>query len=158
MLSIGDKAPDFNLKDQNDQPTSLNDFRGQWIVLYFYPKDNTKGCTLEAKNFSDRTTDFNVEHIKIIGINPDSTTSHKKFEEKQNLSITLLSDPEQKTLNDYDVWKSKKMYGKQYMGVVRSTFLINPNGEIEYIWSKVKVPNHVNEVMNVIKEKKNLST
>lgn len=157
MVSVGDKAPEFRLKNQNNEAVSLQDFKGQWSVVYFYPKDNTPGCTLEAKNFSDRINDFKAENVPIIGISPDSTNSHKKFEEKQDLSITLLSDENHSTLKDYGVWKLKKMYGKEFEGVERTTFLITPQGKIDHIWSKVKVPNHATDVLNTIKEKKNES-
>ncbi len=154
MISVGDKAPDFILKNQNDEEIKLQDLKGQWSIVYFYPKDDTPGCTLEAKNFSEKMKDFSALGINVIGISPDSTQSHKKFEDKHDLSITLLSDEQHSTLEDYDVWKTKKMYGKQYKGVERSTFLINPEGKIEHIWSKVKVSNHVDEVLDKIKEKK----
>lgn len=157
MVSVGDKAPDFNLKDQNDKEIKLEDLKGHWSIVYFYPKDNTPGCTLEAKNFSERNKDFSKHDIKVIGISPDSTTSHKKFEDKHDLSITLLSDEQHNTLKNYDVWKTKKMYGKEYKGVERSTFLINPEGKIDHIWSKVKVPNHVDDVLKKVEEKKNES-
>jgi peroxiredoxin Q/BCP len=146
MLQIGDNAPLFKLLNAQDQIVSLSDFKGQWIVLYFYPKDNTSGCTREAKEFTEIESKFKKKNTKIIGISPDSPKSHRSFIEKQTLSIELLSDPEHKTLIEYGVWQKKKLYGKEYDGVVRTTFLINPEGTIKNIWEKVKVDGHVNEV------------
>jgi len=154
MIHIGDTAPDFRLKNHEEKEITLKDFKNQWSVVYFYPKDNTPGCTLEAKNFSERINDFKKENVNIIGISPDSTSSHNRFKEKHNLSFSLLSDEQHSTLKDYDVWKTKKMHGKEYKGVERTTFLINPEGKIEHIWSKVKVPNHVDDVLKKIKEVK----
>ena len=152
MVKIKDKAPDFCLKNQNDEKVCLKDFLGQWVVMYFYPKDNTPGCTLGAQNFSHHIDDFKQKNATIIGISPDSTESHRKFEQKHDLSINLLSDPEHKTLNDYDVWKPKKLYGKEFFGVVRSTFLINPMGDIAYVWPKVKVTGHIEDVLTKLNE------
>lgn len=132
MVKINEKAPDFCLKNQNDENICLKDFRGKWTVVYFYPKDNTLGCTLEARNFS---------------------INAKKFEDKHDLTIALLSDPDHKILKEYGVWKPKKMFGKEFMGIVRSTFLIDPEGKIAHIWPKVKVVGHVDEVYNKIIEK-----
>lgn len=152
MIEIGKKAPDFCLKNQNNDNVCLKDFKDKWAIVYFYPKDNTTGCTLEARNFSQSVDDFKKVNTHIIGISPDSTESHKKFESKNDLKINLLSDPEHKTLKEYDVWKTKKMYGKEYMGVVRSTFLIDPEGKVAHFWPKVKVAGHIEDVMNKIKE------
>lgn len=154
MIKINKKAPDFCLKNQNAEDVCLKDYKGRWTVVYFYPKDNTPGCTLEAKNFSQHAKDFEQKNVSIIGISPDSSTSHKKFEDKHDLSITLLSDPDHKTLEKYGVWKPKKLYGREFMGVVRSTFLIDPDGKIAHIWGKVKVAGHIEDVMNKLEEMK----
>ena len=153
MVEINDKAPDFCLKNQNKENVCLKDFKGKWKVVYFYPKDNSPGCTLEARNFSQNSKEFEKQNAVIFGVSPDSIDSHKKFEDNHNLTINLLSDPEHKILKEYDVWKTKKMYGREFMGVVRSTFLINPEGKIAYIWPKVKVEGHIDDVMRIIKEK-----
>ena len=153
MVEINDKAPDFCLKNQNNQNVCLKDFKGKWTVVYFYPKDNSAGCTLEARNFSQNSKEFEKQNAVIIGVSPDSIDSHKKFQNNHNLTINLLSDPEHKILKEYDVWKTKKMYGREFMGVVRSTFLIDPEGKIAYIWPKVKVEGHIDDVMRIIKEK-----
>jgi len=155
MVEENEKAPDFCLKNQNNEDICLKDFKDKWTILYFYPKDNTPGCTLEARNFSQSANDFEKQNAKIIGISPDSINSHKKFEDKHDLSINLLSDPNHKTLEKYGVWKPKKMYGREFMGVVRSTFLINPEGNISHIWPKVKVVGHIKDVMTKLKEYQN---
>jgi len=152
MVKVNEKAPDFCLKNQNNEDVCLKDFKGKWTILYFYPKDNTPGCSLEARNFSQSANDFEKQNAKIIGISPDSTSSHKNFEDKHSLSINLLSDPDHIILEKYGVWKPKKMYGREFMGVIRSTFLINPEGNIAHIWPKVKVAGHINDVMNRLKE------
>ena len=129
---------------------SLNDFKGQRVVLYFYPKDNTSGCTQEACDFRDninRLTSF----VTVIGVSPDSIKNHKSFKEKQSLNFILLSDNEHKLAESIEVWKEKSMYGKKYMGIERSTFIIDKNGKIEKEWRKVKVKGHVDEVINYIK-------
>jgi len=154
MVEINEKAPDFCLKNQDDENVCLEDFKGKWKIVYFYPKDNTPGCSLEARNFTVSADEFKKQNASIIGISPDSVNSHKNFCEKNNLNITLLSDPEHKTLNDYGVWKPKKMYGREFLGVVRSTFLISPQGKIAHVWPKVKVIGHSDEVMKKLKEKK----
>ncbi len=153
MLEINEEAPDFCLKNQNNKDICLKDFRGKWVVIYFYPKDNTPGCTLEARNFSINEKKFKQRNINIIGMSSDSVESHKKFESKNDLTINLLSDPDHKTINDYGVWKPKKIFSKEYMGIVRSTFLIDPDGKVAYIWPKVKVIGHVDEVYNKVMEK-----
>ncbi len=157
MVKINENAPDFCLKDQNDTIVCLDKFLGKWIILYFYPRDNTPGCTLEARNFNLAAEELKKQNTTIIGISPDSVDSHKKFCEKQNLNLTLLSDPEHNTLNDYGVWKPKKLYGREFLGVIRSTFLINPEGKIVYIWSKVKVIGHIDDVKSVLNEKQKLT-
>ena len=155
MIEINKKAPEFCLKNQNNQDVCLKDFKGTWIVLYFYPKDNTPVCTLEAKDFSYYIKEFENLGAKIIGISPDSLDKHKKFEKNHNLSFNLLSDQNNEILKKYGAWKLKKFYGKVFMGVIRSTYIIDPRGIIVYIWSKVKVRDHVKEVMNKLIELKN---
>lgn len=153
-LKEGVKAPDFCLPDQNGSEVCLKDFLGKWIVLYFYPKDNTSGCTKEAVGFSEAKEEFEKLRAVILGVSPDSVRSHKNFEEKKGLKITLLSDTEHKVLEAYGVWQLKKMYGREYYGVVRSTYLIDPQGIIRYIWKKVKVTGHVEAVKEKLKELK----
>ena len=155
MVKINEKAPDFCLKNQNNEDVCLKDYEGNWVVLYFYPRDNTPGCSLEAKDFTSYVKEFEEQGAKIIGISPDSIDSHKKFEKNHNLSLNLLSDPNHETLIEYGVWKEKKMYGKLFKGVIRTTLLIDPRGNILYIWPKVQVFGHVKEVMNKLIELKN---
>lgn len=138
MLEIGTKAPDFTLEDQNGKTHKLSDYSGKKVLLYFYPKDNTSGCTKQAIAYSSLKGDFESKGITIIGISKDSAASHKKFEEKQNLTITLLADPERTAIEAYDVWHEKKMCGKVSMGVVRTTYLIDENGTIVFANDKVK--------------------
>lgn len=138
MLQVGTKAPDFTLPDQNGNMHSLKDYRGKKLLLYFYPKDNTSGCTKQAIAYSSLKGDFEGKGIRVVGVSKDSVASHKKFEEKQDLTITLLSDEEKKVIEAYDVWKEKKMYGKVSMGVVRTTYLIDEEGTIIFANDKVK--------------------
>jgi peroxiredoxin Q/BCP len=152
MLKVGDKAPDFCLIGDNGQ-VCLKDLKGKWVVLYFYPKDMTSGCTLEALEFTDLNSDFEKENAVILGVSADSVESHVKFREKKKLTHTLLSDVDKKTLETYGVWQSKKMYGKEFKGIVRSTYLIDKMGKIEYIWSKVSPAGHAEEVLTKIKER-----
>ena len=146
------KAPQFSLQNQDDEQVTLDQFQGKRIVLYFYPKDNTSGCTKQAIAFSEKKAEFEAYNTVIIGVSKDSVTSHQKFIDKQSLSIMLLSDPETRTHQDYDVWKEKSMYGKTYFGAVRTTFVIGTDGTIEKTWSKVKVAGHVDEVLAYIQE------
>ncbi|MDD2383272.1 MAG: thioredoxin-dependent thiol peroxidase [Sulfurospirillaceae bacterium] len=146
MLKIGDKAPAFSLPNQDDVEISLRDLEGKWIVLYFYPKDNTPGCTTEACDFTASLPQFEAQGAVILGISPDSTKKHRSFIEKQKLDITLLADESTEVAQSYGVWQLKKFCGKEYMGIVRSTFLINPEGKIAHIWSSVKVAGHANAV------------
>ena len=155
ILKIGDKAPDFCLSDPDRGEFCLRDFKGKWVVLYFYPKDNTKGCTLEAIEFTAVEDDFKKKNAVILAVSPDSLKSHSNFREKHNLSINLLSDTEKETLTAYEVWQKKKMYGREYMGVVRSTYLIDPDGKISFIWSKVKAKDHAKEVLTKLTELQN---
>jgi len=138
MLSKGTKAPEFSLPDQNGKLHSLKDYAGQKVLLYFYPKDNTSGCTKQAIAYSQLKDKFSEKGVQILAVSKDSVESHKKFEEKQNLSITLLADPERKTVEAYDVWKEKKLCGKVSMGVVRTTYLIDEKGVITFSNDKVK--------------------
>ncbi len=147
-----ERAPKFCLPDKNDSRHCLDDYAGKWIVLYFYPKDNTSGCTREALDFTEMKDAFEKEGAMIIGISPDSTKSHDKFIEKHNLDILLLSDIEKEVMKEYGVWQLKKKYGREYMGVVRSTFLINPEGEIVEKWEKVRVNGHVEKVIERLKD------
>jgi len=151
-LKIGDKAPEFCLLDADENKVCLKDFKGKWIVLYFYPKDNTSGCTKEAVGFTEKKEEFEKLGAIILGVSPDSPKSHRNFREKKGLNIKLLSDQEHKVLESYNAWQLKKMYGREYMGVVRSTFLIDPEGKIVYIWPKVKVTGHVEDVLEKLKE------
>ena len=138
MLAVGTKAPDFTLPDQNGKLHSLADYRGKRVILYFYPKDNTSGCTKQACGFSDRYPQFTEKGVEILGVSKDSVESHKKFEEKYGLAFTLLADPERNVLEAYDVWKEKKNYGKVTMGVVRTTYLIDEKGVIIRANDRVK--------------------
>ena len=152
MINIGELAPLFCLpKDGGDQ-VCLKDLKGRWIVLYFYPKDLTQGCTLEALDFTAAKKDLEKLGAEILGVSADSLDSHRRFREKNNLTITLLSDEEKKTLETYGAWQIKKMYGREFKGVIRSTFLIDPKGIVVFTWPKVKVANHVNEVLTKLKE------
>ena len=155
-LAIGNIAPDFQLPDASEKTHRLSDYKGKWVVLYFYPKDNTPGCTTEAKDFTAFAPDFEELGAKIIGISPDKPASHEKFIQKHELNILLLSDPDHQALEAYGAWQLKKMYGREFMGVVRSTFLISPEGKIEAMWPKVKVKGHAEEVLKTLKEKINL--
>ena len=149
MLEIGTKAPDFELEDQNGKTHKLSDYKGKKVILYFYPKDNTSGCTKQAVGYSANKKEFEKKGVVILGVSKDSVASHKKFEEKQNLSITILADPERKVIEAYDVWKEKKNYGKVSMGVVRTTYLIDEKGKIIKANDKVKA---VEDPDNMLKE------
>lgn len=145
-VEVGKAAPQFSLKNQDGIEISLKDLKGKWVVLYFYPKDNTPGCTVEACDFSAALPDFKELDAVVLGVSPDSVKSHQNFIQKQNITFTLLSDEEKEVAKAYDVWKLKKNYGKEYMGVERSTFLIDPEGKIAKIWRKVSVKGHADEV------------
>ncbi|MCF7886149.1 MAG: peroxiredoxin [Candidatus Marinimicrobia bacterium] len=142
----GQKVDNFCLKDDQGSEFCLEENLGKWIVLYFYPKDNTPGCTKEAKQFTEKKEEFENLDAFIIGISPDSVKSHQKFKEKHNLDVKLLSDPEHEVLEKFGVWQKKNMFGRKFMGVVRSTLLINPAGKIEKAWKKVKVKGHAEDV------------
>ena len=146
-LGIGDIAPDFNLPRDGGAEQSLSQLRGKAVVLYFYPKDDTSGCTLEAHDFTALKPEFDKIGVEIIGMSPDKAAKHDKFKEKHELNITLVSDEEKTTLMTYGVWVEKSMYGRKYMGVERTTFLIDKTGKIAEIWHKVKVPGHAQAVL-----------
>jgi len=164
MLKIGQKAPSFCAQNQDDIEICSRDLSGKWIVLYFYPKDLTPGCTTQACDFTEQEAEFDDLNAIILGVSPDDTKKHRKFIEKKELTITLLSDENKKMSEDYGVWQLKKFMGKEYMGVVRSTFIINPEGNIAAIWEKVNVRKkktvksekieilHVNEVKEKLQE------
>ena len=151
MLEIGKKAPTFSLLDSNGVRVSLNDYEGWKVVLYFYPKDMTSGCTKEACAFRDIFPNFKKVKTVVIGISADSVASHKKFESKYDLPFTLLSDEKKEVVSKYGVWKEKSMYGRKYMGIERTTFIIDENGLIKNIFPKVKVDGHVEDVMKSLK-------
>jgi len=150
MLEAGQKAPDFTLKDKAGNNVSLSDFKGRKIVLYFYPRDNTPGCTRQACAFSVLYGEFQKKGIEVIGISKDSVASHAKFAEKHNLSFILLSEPELIAIQAYGVWQEKKLYGKVSMGVVRTTFIIDENGIIERIMPKVKPDTNAAEILEIL--------
>ena len=150
MLDIGIKAPDFALPDQNGDMHSLSDYRGKKVILYFYPKDNTSGCTKQACGFSDRYPQFKEKGAVVLGVSKDSVASHKKFEEKYGLPFTLLSDTELEVIKAYDVWKEKKNYGKVSMGVVRTTYLIDEEGIIVKAMDKVKAADNPQEMLEML--------
>ena len=154
MPKIGELAPNFTAKDQDSKLVSLEDFTNQWLILYFYPKDNTPGCTTEAKEFTQYYHEFQQLGATVVGVSPDSEKTHCRFREKHSLTITLLSDPDHKIAEDYGIWQLKKFMGKEYMGIVRSTFLIDSQGKIVHIWSKVKAQGHA---AIVLKELQNLA-
>ena len=147
MLEVGTKAPDFTLPDQNGNMHSLSDYRGKKVILYFYPKDNTPGCTKQACGFAERYPQFIEKGAVVLGISKDSVASHKKFEEKYGLPFTILSDPELVAIQAYDVWQEKKNYGKTYMGVVRTTYLIDEEGKIAKVFDKVKAADNPEQML-----------
>lgn len=150
MLETGIKAPDFTLLNQDGESVTLSQYLGKKIILYFYPKDNTPGCTKQACGFAQLYPDFNEKGAVILGVSKDSVKSHKKFEEKYQLPFTLLSDPDLVAIQAYDVWKEKNMYGKKVMGVVRTTYLINEDGIIEKAYTKVKAAQNPNDMLEVL--------
>ena len=150
MLEIGTKAPEFTLPDQNGEMHSLSDYKGQKVILYFYPKDSTPGCTKQACNFGELMPQFREKGAVIIGVSKDSVASHKKFEEKYGLPFTLLSDVEKTVIEAYDVWKEKKNYGKVSMGVVRTTYLIDEEGVIVKAFGNVKAAENPGQMLGVL--------
>ena len=148
---IGKKAPNFNLPATGDKKLSLKDFKGKHLVIYFYPKDATPGCTTEGQNFRDAFNKFKNANCSILGVSKDSIKSHEKFKEKQAFPFDLLSDEDEEMCKAYDVIKLKKLYGREYMGIERSTFLIDANGKLKKEWRKIKVKGHVDEVLAEVK-------
>lgn len=147
MPQIGAPAPEFSLKDQNEMVHNLHDYRGKWVLLYFYPKDNTPGCTKQACAIRDEFPSFAKLNCVVFGISTDSEKSHKKFEEKFALPFTLLADTEKKVVHDYGVWAPKKFMGREFLGTLRTSFLIDPEGNIAKIYEKVKPEEHADEVL-----------
>ena len=154
MLAVGTLAPDFTLPDQNGTPHSLSDYRGRKVVLYFYPRDNTSGCTKQACSFAELYPHFCEKGAEVIGISKDSVASHKKIEEKHGLPFTLLSDPDLDAIQAYDVWKEKKSRGKITMGLVRTTYLIDEDGMIIQAATKVKAADNPQDTLNLLEETK----
>jgi len=147
LLAVGDRAPAFRAKDQNGDPLSLSGFAGRRVVLYFYPKDDTPGCTKEACAFRDVWAGFKKRKIAVLGVSTDDEQSHGKFAKKYSLPFTLLADPDKKIVRDYGVWAEKSMYGRKYMGTLRVTYLIDEKGRIAAVWPKVKPESHAEEIL-----------
>ncbi len=152
MLQTGDRAPDFTLPTDTGDKLKLSKLKGTPVVLYFYPKDDTSGCTAEAKAFTELAPKFTHAGAKVVGISPDSVASHAKFKNKHGLNVILAADEEKSVVHEYGVWVEKSMYGRKYMGVERATILIDPKGRIAQIWRKVKVPGHAAEVLKAVHE------
>jgi len=150
MLKIGDKAPPFTLRDDSGKKVSLKDFKGKRVVLYFYPKDMTPGCTVEACDFRDASALIKKKKAVVLGVSKDKVITHQKFKEKHELNFPLLSDEEGKVCADYGVWQEKSLYGKKYMGIARTTFIIGPSGKVEHVFEKVKVKGHTKEVLELL--------
>ena len=146
MLEVGSTSPEFCLPNQDDVEICSRDLKGKWIVLYFYPRDNTPGCTTEACEFTAAEPEFDNLDAIILGVSADTTKKHRNFIEKQNLGITLLSDESTEMMQEFGVWQMKKNYGKEYMGIVRTTLIIDPKGAVQEIWSNVRVKEHVAKV------------
>ncbi len=147
MLSEGDMAPDFELSSDSGDTVSLADLRGRRVVLYFYPKDDTSGCTKEACGFRDALPEFDAQGAVVLGVSPDDVDSHEKFRDKYDLNFPLLADPDHAVAEAYGAWGKKKLYGREYEGVLRSTFLIDPDGRVEKIYRKVKPAEHAEEIL-----------
>ena len=154
MIQPGTPAPDFQIPDQNGETVSLSAFRGQKVVLYFYPRDNTPGCSREAAAYRDALPEFEALGVKVFGLSKDSSASHKRFADKYELPFTLLADTETTVLQDYGAWQEKKMYGKVSMGTVRSTVLIDENGVVEKVWPKAKPDTNAADVLAYLKGEK----
>ena len=154
LVDIGKKAPEFCLPNQDETEVCLRDAKGKWVILYFYPKDNTPGCSTEACDFTSAMDDFEDLDAVILGVSPDSPKKHRNFIEKKELQITLLSDENKAVCESYGVWQLKKMCGKEYMGVVRTTYIIDPNGKVAYRFDKVRVKGHVQKVKAKLEELK----
>ena len=151
-LKTGDKAPVFALPNQDNEIVKLEELLGNWMIIYFYPKDNTPGCTIEARDFSCLQDDFAQAGVQVVGISKDSVESHQKFITKHELSLQLLSDADLTVIKAYDTWREKKLYGKSFLGVIRSTFLIDPQGNINQAWYNVKSKGHAERVLEAVKE------
>ncbi|MEO1732900.1 MAG: peroxiredoxin [Pseudomonadota bacterium] len=151
MLDVSDTAPEFTLPRDGGTDVTLSDLKGAAVVLFFYPRDDTSGCTKESIGFSEAQQEFEAAGAKIFGVSKDSVASHEKFVAKRELTVPLLSDEHGTTCEDYGVWKEKSMYGKKFMGIERSTFLIDADGKIAQVWRKVKVPGHVEAVLDAVK-------
>ena len=147
MPKIGSKAPDFSLPDQDGKVHKLSDYKGKWVLLYFYPKDDTPGCTIEACTIRDQFKDFKKIKAVVLGVSKDSVKSHKKFADAYDLPFTLLSDESKKVLNKYGVWGEKNMMGRKYMGTKRTSFIIGPDGKVKKVYQSVKPPKHASEVL-----------
>jgi peroxiredoxin Q/BCP len=147
LLKTGDKAPDFRASDQDGETVSLKELRGRKVVLYFYPKDDTPGCTKEACSFRDGFSKFRRRNIEVLGVSVDDEKSHKKFAEKYDLPFRLLADPERKIVRDYGVWGEKSLYGRKYMGTNRVTYVIDEKGKIAGVWPKVKPDGHAEQIL-----------
>ncbi len=150
-MKEGDVAPDFSLPDQEGKPVSLASQRGKWVVLYFYPKDDTPGCTIEAMSFTKYAADFEKLGAKILGVSKDTCESHMKFARHRSLGITILSDPETSVLQLYGVWKKQKFLGREFLGTARTTFLISPEGKIAKVWEAVNPMGHAQAVLETLK-------
>ena len=147
MLKIGSKAPAFSLISDSGEKVSLKDFKGQTVILYFYPKDNTPGCTQQACDFRDAVVSLKRKKVAVLGVSKDGIESHRKFKGKHKLNFPLLSDPDGKVCETYGVWKEKSLYGRKFMGIERTTFVIDPSGKVVRIFPKVKVKGHIDEVI-----------
>lgn len=152
VIELGKKAPAFALLNQDERKVALKDLAGQWVIVYFYPRDNTPGCTTEACEFTAGLADFDQLDAVVLGISPDSPASHQKFITKHHLAFTLLSDPDHKVMEPYGAWGEKVLYGKKRMGVIRSTVLIDPKGQVAYHWPKVKAAGHAGQVREKLAE------
>ena len=151
-MKVGQKAPDFSVGDDSGKTVKLSDFKGRKVVLYFYPKDDTPGCTKEACNFRDGIAQIRKQGAVVLGVSADSAESHSKFKAKFDLNFPLLADTEKKIVGSYDVWKEKSMYGRKYMGIERTTYVIDKDGRISHIFPKVKVADHYDEVLQALGE------
>ncbi|WP_373073797.1 thioredoxin-dependent thiol peroxidase [Sulfurimonas sp.] len=152
MIEVNAKAPEFCLPNQDDVEICSRDLKGKWVVLYFYPRDNTPGCTTEACEFTEALPDFADLDAIILGVSADTTKKHRNFIEKRDLGITLLSDEDTKMMQEYGVWQLKKNYGKEYMGIVRTTYIIDPQGVVKAVFEKVRVKGHVEKVKETLAE------
>ncbi len=152
MVEVGEAAPEFCLPDSDEQEVCSSSYRGEWLILYFYPRDNTSGCTQEAVDFTAALPELQKMKAKVVGISRDSAASHRKFRELHGLGVLLLSDADHQVMQNYGVWAKKKMYGKESYGVVRSTFLIDPQGNVASIWRSVKVKGHMDAVMKRLEQ------